>query len=86
MVERSVNPADRRQVLVALTPQAEAFRRRLHALRRAQLRTALDRLAPEERPVFLRSLEALVAALRQDPQTLAAEELASPEPAQTTGT
>jgi DNA-binding MarR family transcriptional regulator len=67
MVERATDPADRRKVLVGLTSRAEAFGGRMRAIRRAQLRAALERLAPEERPVFVRSLEALVAALRQDP-------------------
>ena len=70
LVERTVNPADRRQVLVSLTPRAEAFGARLRALRRAQLRAALERLAPEERPVFVRSLEALVEGLREHPGEL----------------
>ena len=66
MVERAADPADRRKVLVGLTTRAEAFGGRLRALRRAQVRAALERLAPAERPVFVRSLEALVEALRQD--------------------
>ena len=68
--ERGPNPADRRQVLVWLTPEAQAFKQELHALRRAQVLAAMERLAPEERPVFVRSLEALVEALRQQPTDL----------------
>ena len=67
LAERGTNPADRRQVLVWLTPEAERFKTKLRSLRRAQLRAALDRLEPAERPVFVRSLEALVAALRPEP-------------------
>lgn len=67
LAERGPNPADRRQVHVWLTPEAAALKRQLRALRSAQIRAALTRLAPEERPVFVRSLEALVAALRDDP-------------------
>jgi DNA-binding MarR family transcriptional regulator len=67
---REVNPADRRQVLVDLTPKARTFAREIHELRVRQLRAALDRLDPAERPVFLRSLEALVEALRLDPGDL----------------
>jgi DNA-binding MarR family transcriptional regulator len=63
-VVREVNPADRRQVLVDLTPKARTFAREIHELRVRQIRAALDRLEPEERPVFLRSLEALVEVLR----------------------
>jgi len=66
-VERAADPADRRKVMVGLPPRAEAFGGRMLALRRAQLRAAVERLAPAERPVFVRSLEALVEVLRQDP-------------------
>lgn len=71
--ERDVNPANRRQVLVRSTPAADTMKRELQALRRAQLRTALDRLPPAERPIFVRSLEALVDALRRDPSDTGAE-------------
>jgi len=71
-VERGPNPADRRQVLVWLTPEAQTFKREMHALRRGQVLAALHRLPPEERPVFVRSLEALVEALRQHPANLPA--------------
>lgn len=64
-VERAENPADRRQVLVWLTPESQAFATQVHDLRRAQVRSALNRLAPEERPALLRSLRALAAALRE---------------------
>lgn len=67
LAERGPNPADRRQVHVWLTPEAAALKRELRALRSGQLRAAMMRLAPAERPVFVRSLEALVAALRDDP-------------------
>lgn len=68
--ERGVNPDNRRQTLVWSTPAADAMKRELHDLRRAQLRDAMARLAPEERPVFLRSLEALAESLRRDPAEL----------------
>jgi DNA-binding MarR family transcriptional regulator len=67
LVERSANPADRRQVLLRLTPRAREHGDRLHALRRAQIRAALDRLAPEERPYLLRAIQALAEALRETP-------------------
>ncbi|HYI14604.1 MAG TPA: MarR family transcriptional regulator [Thermomicrobiales bacterium] len=69
-VVREANPADRRQVLVDLTPKARTFAREIHELRVRQFRAALDQLEPEERPAFLRSLEALVEALRLDPDDL----------------
>jgi len=66
LLVREVNPADRRQVLVDLTPKAREFGREVHELRLRQLCAALDRLDPADRPAFLRSLEALVEALRLD--------------------
>ena len=72
LAERGTNPADRRQVLVWLTPEAERLSAEMRAVRRAQLRAALANLAPAERPVFLRSLEALADALRRDPAELVA--------------
>jgi DNA-binding MarR family transcriptional regulator len=70
-VERAVNPNDRRQVLLDLAPQARAVGAEIHAMRRAQVRSALDQLPPEERPIFVRSLQALAAALRMEPHELA---------------
>ena len=67
LAERGPNPADRRQVLVWLTPEAQRFKEEMRALRSAQVRAALGRLEPAEWPVFVRSLEALVEALRPDP-------------------
>lgn len=64
LVEREVNPRDRRQVLVGPTAAAGEVHAELKAMRTAQLRRAMSRLAAEERPVFVRSLAALVAGLR----------------------
>jgi DNA-binding MarR family transcriptional regulator len=63
--EREINPADRRQVLVSLTPRAIEVAHQMNQIRRMQMRSAIARLEPDERPVFLRSLEALAAALRE---------------------
>jgi DNA-binding MarR family transcriptional regulator len=60
---RTPDPDDRRRVLVAATPASKRIGARLRDLRRAQLRHALNQLAPEERHTFVRSLEALVAGL-----------------------
>jgi DNA-binding MarR family transcriptional regulator len=60
---RTADPNDRRRVLIAATPEARRIGAELRELRRAQLRHALDHLAPEERPVFVRALRALVAGL-----------------------
>ena len=64
---RGSNPADRRQVLVGLTPEAEALATEMRRLRRGQIRAAMYRLPPAERPVFVHALEALVEALREEP-------------------
>lgn len=63
---REMNPQDRRQVLVVLTPAAEEFGRRFHDLRRTQIRRAFDLLEPDERPIFVKSLRAWARALEAD--------------------
>jgi DNA-binding MarR family transcriptional regulator len=60
---RASDPADRRRVLVAATPDAELITAHLREMREAQVRYALDQLEPEERPTFIKSLQALVAGL-----------------------
>ena len=60
---RASDPADRRRVLIAATPDAQRISAHLRELREAQIRDALDQLAPEERPIFIKSLEALIAGL-----------------------
>jgi DNA-binding MarR family transcriptional regulator len=64
-VVRSPDPTDRRRVQIAATPGAAQIGEQLRDFRRQQLRLALSLLPPEERPMFVRSLEALVAALRE---------------------
>lgn len=63
LAERGANPDDRRQVLVWLTPKARELANRLVQIRRAQVRAALELMAPEERPAFVRSLAAFAQAL-----------------------
>jgi DNA-binding MarR family transcriptional regulator len=60
---RASDPADRRRVLIAATPEAERISAHLREMREAQVRYALDQLEPEERPTFIKSLEALVVGL-----------------------
>src|SRR5829696_7408357 len=66
---RASDPADRRRVLIAATPAAEQISTHLCELREAQVRYALDQLEPEERPIFIKSLEALVAGLTHAQET-----------------
>ena len=66
---RATDPGDRRRVLIDATPEAKRVGAHFCDLRRAQLRHALEQLAPEERPVFVRSLEALLAGLTYDEQS-----------------
>ena len=60
---RAADPADRRRVLVAASPDSERISSRLREMREAQVRYALDQLPLEDRPAFIRSLEALIAGL-----------------------
>lgn len=60
---RASDPADRRRVLIAATPASEQISAHLREMREAQVQYALDQLDPEERPAFIKSLEALVAGL-----------------------
>jgi DNA-binding MarR family transcriptional regulator len=60
---RASDPTDRRRVLVAATPDSERITAHLREMREAQVRYALNQLAPEERPTFIKSLQALVAGL-----------------------
>ncbi|MCC7023196.1 MAG: MarR family transcriptional regulator [Thermomicrobiales bacterium] len=62
---RGVCPEDRRRVLVAATADSERIARQLRDVRRAQLRTALARLSPDEQRAFIPVLEALVAGLNE---------------------
>jgi DNA-binding MarR family transcriptional regulator len=62
-VLRASDPSDRRRVLIVATPESQRIGAELRELRCAQLRYALTQLAPDERPTFIRALEALVAAL-----------------------
>lgn len=63
LVVRSIDPADRRRVLVSLTEPAVAYGRRIHDLRRAQARAALEAMPETERACFVRSLRALATVL-----------------------
>jgi DNA-binding MarR family transcriptional regulator len=66
---RTSDLADRRRVLIAATPDSRRIGARLHELREAQIRYALDQLEPEARPIFIKSLEALIAGLTHAQET-----------------
>ena len=66
---RASDPADRRRVLIAATPASERISAHLRELREAQVRYALDQLEPEDRPIFIKSLEALAAGLSHTQET-----------------
>ncbi len=63
LVGKTVDPADRRRVLIALSDSAIAYGRRIHDLRRAQARAALSAMPEEQQACFLDSIRALAAAL-----------------------
>jgi DNA-binding MarR family transcriptional regulator len=74
LAERTTDPADRRRAIVAPTPAARRIAAEVREVRRCQVRAALERLDPAERPVFFRALRVLVEALQEDPvRWLAAE-------------
>ena len=83
LLERATDPIDRRRAIVSLTPRAEGLLTEVVEVRRRQVRAALGRLAPPERPVLLRALRALVEALRDDAEssTCPAETIGQPEAA-----
>jgi DNA-binding MarR family transcriptional regulator len=74
---RASDPTDRRRVLIAATPASQQISAHLCELREAQVRYALDQLEPEERPTFIKSLEALVTGLTHT-QDVSVNSLGSP--------
>ena len=63
LAQKTRDTVDRRRVVISLTDPAIAYGRRMHDLRRAQARAALDTIPVEEREGFLRAVRALAAAL-----------------------
>jgi DNA-binding MarR family transcriptional regulator len=69
LAQRSTDPTDRRRVIVAPTPEARRIAAEVREVRRFQVRAALERLDPAERPVFFRALRVLVEVLRDAPES-----------------
>jgi DNA-binding MarR family transcriptional regulator len=86
LIERGVNPDNRRQVHVWLTEEAMAYGREVHALRRAQIRQVFDALKPNERAIFVRGLRSLAEAVAPPPAVSSSPELATPAKAELVGT
>jgi DNA-binding MarR family transcriptional regulator len=63
LVERGVNPENRRQVSLSLTPRACAMACEIRDRRFAQLQEVFARLSPEEGAAFVKGLAALVDVL-----------------------
>lgn len=72
-VERKVNPEDRREVLVELTPKAIELTSYISELQRAQVQAVLESFTPEERPTVIRTLEVFSRVLERDPREVLAE-------------
>ena len=70
LVVRTVNPADRRQVMLALTEQGRSLTDEMLAVRRRQLGETFSRLSPDQRATFVHALGVLVDVLRDDVETV----------------
>jgi DNA-binding MarR family transcriptional regulator len=74
LVERSVDPKDRRRAIIRPSQEAIEFGQRLHELRLAQVRKALDTLPQEDVPMVARALRSLVDTLRESSLNAACRE------------
>lgn len=66
MAERKVNPDDRREVLVELTPKAIELADYYWNLQRSKVEKVFGRFSPEERPIVVRTLEAFAEVYEED--------------------
>ena len=64
MLTRRHAPADRRQVLLELAPDAAALLRRIEARSRAKMRRALAAMEPHERDALATALGGFIRILR----------------------
>ncbi len=76
-IERGSNPEDRRQVHVWLTEKAADVARQIHAIRREQVRLALELLDGEDGEAALRVFRAFNQSLEQIPTGIAASQMSS---------
>ncbi|CAN5747299.1 hypothetical protein BH23CHL2_BH23CHL2_14530 [soil metagenome] len=70
LAERKINPDDRREVLVELTPKAIELADYFWQLQRSRVVAVFERFTPEEQPVVVRTLEAFAEVFEQDPADL----------------
>lgn len=66
LVERTVNPSDRREVEVRLTQKGDAICQRMEDERVARLERVLERMAEPERDALLRGLQAFIVTAVSD--------------------
>jgi len=66
LAERKINPDDRREVLVELTPKAIELADYFWNLQRSRVEQVFARFTPEERPVVVRTLETFAEILEQE--------------------
>jgi DNA-binding MarR family transcriptional regulator len=66
LLVRHEDPADRRQVVVTATPEAEATLERFRELNSRRMREMLARVAPTDLPVIERALHILDSAVTED--------------------
>ncbi|MGQ9457012.1 MAG: MarR family winged helix-turn-helix transcriptional regulator [Anaerolineae bacterium] len=71
LVERRRSEADRRSVLVGLTPAGKTLLRRAKEQRQERMRKVLAHFAPEERKVIVRLLQKYLQVLREEEALLA---------------
>jgi len=79
MAERRVNPEDRREVLVDLSPRAIERAGFVWNLQRARIQRVLERFTPEEQPLIVRVLNAFADVFEQDPDESEEEDQPGPE-------
>jgi DNA-binding MarR family transcriptional regulator len=65
LIERETDPADRRNLIVRLTPAGRALHRKIVPMAQARERFLLDALEPAERQAFDAALDKILARARQ---------------------